>query len=771
MANIADGTYVILAATSLTGMALDCEHGSEMSGANIRIHTRNDSDAQLVHITTIGGHRKMTFPQSGKSLDVDNAVYADGTNVQQYDDNDSTAQRWEIVSDGLTATIDGVTYDTYNIVCAGDGNFCMDVYHALAEQDTNIQIHHHNTDSNAERFCFVPMNPVPTGTYIIHSAIDYNAVLDVSGGSTSSGANVQLYGMNGTNAQVFRVLNYNDSGLAKISNAKSGMFLNTSNNDAADGTNVQQYYDDGTDANLWIIEPYGHINLNGLIRDTYRIDFKTSNGFVLDAAGGSSTPTTNVQIYTYNDTLAQNWYFEPYSILVDDLPTPSDILVNGQTQIPYVSGKVYPSWICDGTEYQCRYRVRLRTIGIPIGNWGDWMSIYDDSTANSGWGDVGIANCTTANTDRKVSEYGINCPAAEGTTHDYAEVEFEVRRFNSSYNGTQGLYAHGNSVSQVIGISSPVSLTASAAWWSVAGLTIDYTSSYKTGGNTIIVRGAYIGKKQLCGEHYFSGQPYTGSVTVPIESLYFVPDDGATVDVTLSIVTAIASTDDTDISNTVQYEPNNGVTISPTYIPSRDDYTIIATIDKHDTDLCYLKIKTPAGYAFMLCDELESTSDTKRQFRIAPPLNTDFTVCWVATSGTKWGTSSSTLDSVSCQWYVWTWSNDCCILGFNEDDPPVFEPETTPDSTEFSTTGRKYPITKFGESSKKDLSIKGVYRDGKIIYSDKDSFDRLNLVHHAIFRTPQGEWYRAAVTSVRQSHSYKFGGTGYVTVTQEAETI
>ena len=58
MANIADGTYVILAATSSTGMALDCEHGSEMSGANIRIHTRNDSDAQLVHITTKDGHRR-----------------------------------------------------------------------------------------------------------------------------------------------------------------------------------------------------------------------------------------------------------------------------------------------------------------------------------------------------------------------------------------------------------------------------------------------------------------------------------------------------------------------------------------------------------------------------------------------------------------------------------------------------------------------------------------------------------------------------------------
>lgn len=768
MANIADGTYVILAATSSTGMALDCEHGSEMSGANIRIHTRNDSDAQLVHITTIGGHRKMTFPQSGKSLDVDNAVYADGTNVQQYDDNDSTAQRWEIVSDGLTATIDGVTYDTYNIVCAGDGNFCMDVYHALAEQDTNIQIHHHNTDSNAERFCFVPMNPVPTGTYIIHSALDYNAVLDVSGGSTSSGANIQLYGKNGTNAQVFIVKNYSSSGLAMIANAKSNMFLNVAGNIAADGTNVQQYTDDGTDANRWIIEPYGHITIDGLVRDTYRFDFLTSHGYVMDAAGGSTTPQTNVQIYLYNDTLAQNWYMEPYSLLVNDLPTPADILVNGQTQITYTK-TLYPSWICDGTEYQCRYRTRQRSVGKSINDWGAWQSIYDGSTANEGWGDVGIANCTTADTQRKTSAYGAECPTVDNTTYDYAEVEFEVRRFDSNYNETEGLYAHGNSVSQIIGIALAPTLTVSEIWWSVAGLTVNYTSSYKVGGNTIVVEEAYIGDKKLCGAHYFSGQPYTGTVTVPIDELYFVPDEGDTVKATIKITTANFSSAEASISGTVQYESNYGVTISPTYITNREDYTISATVTKHDTDKCYLKIKTPNGYVYRECDEL-STTDTERTFRIAPPLNTQFTVCWVATSGTNWGTMNDTLDSVECKWYVWTWENDCCILGYNKDDAPDASDTLTADSTEIVTTGREYPVEKFGKSVKRDLSITGVYIDNLIKYSDDDAFERLHAAHTAVFRTPRGKWYKVAVTSVdkpRQSRKVY----GDITVTQKAVTL
>lgn len=768
MADLADGTYVIATALA-TGMVIDCVGGSEMSGTNVRIHHRNNSDAQLVHVTTIGSYRKLTFPQSGKSLDVYGAQFVSGDNVQEWDDNGSGAQRWTITSDGSSVTIDGTSYETYVVKCAASTGFALDVTNGQAAEDTNVQIYTVN-GTTAQRWAFIPMNPVPTGTYVVHSALDMNAVLDVSGGSTASGANIQLYGKNGTNAQVFRILNYSDSGLAKIANAKSDMYLNVDGNVAADGRNVQQYLDDGTDANKWIIEPYGHINIDGLVRDTYRFDFLTSHGYVMDAAGGKSTPQTNVQIYLYNDTLAQNWYLEPYSILVNDLPTPADILVNGQTTVEYME-TLYPSWICDGTEYQCRYRTRQRSIGKSIGDWGAWQSIYDGSTANEGWGDVGIANCTTANTERKVSAYGAACPKVDNVTYDYAEVEFECRRFDSNYNDTVGLFAHGNSVSQVIGVTVAPELTLNSVFWSVAGLTFNYTSSYKVGGNTIQVNSAYIGDKMLCGTHYFSGQPYTGSVTIPIEELYFVPDEGTTITASVTIITTTSSKDDADVTGTVQYEADNGIYLTPTYITSENDYTIAATIEKHASDLCYLKIKTPNGYVFRSCDEVETT-DTTRTFRIAPPLNTQFTVCWVCTgSDGKWGTSNDSLDSISCKWYVWTWKDKCCVLGYNEDEPPRMTNETTPDSVQFKTSGREYPIRYFGKTMERDLSIEGAYKDGLIVNGEEDDFERLRIAHHAIFRTPGGGWYRVSVLNVSVSHKPNFGGRGKVAVHQEAETI
>ena len=770
MADLADGTYNVV--TSLdTGKVIDCMGGSEMSGTNVTIHHRNNSDAQLVHVTTIGTYRKLTFAQSGKSLDVYGSLFHDGDNVQEWDDNGTTAQRWNIVSDGGSVTIDGTSYETYVIKCAANTAFALDVTNGQAAENTNVQIYSVN-GTNAQRWAFLPMNPIPTGTYIIHSALDYKCVLDVSGASTSSGANVQLYGKNGTNAQIFRVLNYSDTGLAKIANANSGMFLNVDGNLAENGRNVQQWTDDGTDANLWLIEPCGHMTVDGNVRDTYRIDFKTSHGYVMDAAGGQTTPKTNVQIYLYNDSLAQNWFFEPYSFLTTDLPTPADVLVNDSTQIEYTTEKIYPSWICDGTEYQCRYRIRRRKTGSTIDSWSSWMSIYDGSTANDGWGDVGIANCTTNDTERKKSAYGINCPVVDNSTYDYAEVEFEVRRFTSTYNDTTGLCAHSYSTSQVISVVQKAVVTVSHIFWSAAGLTIEYSSSYQSSGNTIAIENVTAGGKTLCGLYYASGLPYSGVLTIPIENLYFVPDNGAALSASIKLTTATASTSETSITGVVQYNESYGVLISPTYIPSMEDYCINARLEKHEHDYCYLKVKTPTGYVFKPCDQTKEENGY-RFFKICPPLNVDFTVCWVSISADgTWGTKNDTMDSISSKWYIWNWDDNCCVLCFGEGESPSQEDNNTPDSEKLVTSGREYPLIHFGESSERDLSIDGVYLDNFIPNDDRDAFQRLKLAHHAIFRSPyDGEWHRVAITNVSIKRSTKIDGYGTVSIKQEAETL
>lgn len=43
------------------------------------------------------------------------------------------------------------------------------------------------------------------GIYTIHSAVNQSYVLDISGGSKSNGANIQLYQSNGTGAQRWEV--------------------------------------------------------------------------------------------------------------------------------------------------------------------------------------------------------------------------------------------------------------------------------------------------------------------------------------------------------------------------------------------------------------------------------------------------------------------------------------------------------------------------------------------------------------------------------------
>ena len=117
----------------------------------------------------------------------------------------------------------------------------------------------------------IPQNPIPTGTYLIRSALDTKAVLDVSGGSSANGANVQLYGSNESNAQIWMVRTYDSSGLTNIVNLGSKKVLDIDGGVVENFRNVQQYEDNGSDAQKWGLEPNGTAVFNGETVGTYRI--------------------------------------------------------------------------------------------------------------------------------------------------------------------------------------------------------------------------------------------------------------------------------------------------------------------------------------------------------------------------------------------------------------------------------------------------------------------------------------------------------------------
>ena len=143
---------------------------------------------------------------------------------------------------------------------------------------------------------------VAPGTYVIGSPLRNDAVLDVASGSQSSGANVQLYTYNKTDAQKWTI-SYDSSNHATIINVKSGLALDVKSGKTANGTNVQQYKPNGSKAQKWIFTK----NADGSVKITSLL----SPTVVLDVSGAKSADKTNVQIYKDNGSKAQTWRFFP----------------------------------------------------------------------------------------------------------------------------------------------------------------------------------------------------------------------------------------------------------------------------------------------------------------------------------------------------------------------------------------------------------------------------------------------------------------------------
>ena len=293
---VADGTYVISSALA-PSMALDVADGSLADGANVQLFGRNGTKAQAFEVAYDGaGFYTVTCVKSGKALDVADGAWDNGANVQQFSPNGTDAQKWRIdLNDDGTCTL----------VSKGGGR-ALDVAYGGTSNGTNVQIFDPNGTA-AQRFVLVPAavepgtRTVADGTYVISSALAPSMALDVADGSLADGANVQLFGRNGTKAQAFEVA-YDGAGFYTVTCVKSGKALDVADGAWDNGANVQQFSPNGTDAQKWRID----LNDDG----TCTLVSK-GGGRALDVAYGGTSNGTNVQIFDPNGTAAQRFVLVP----------------------------------------------------------------------------------------------------------------------------------------------------------------------------------------------------------------------------------------------------------------------------------------------------------------------------------------------------------------------------------------------------------------------------------------------------------------------------
>ena len=143
-----------------------------------------------------------------------------------------------------------------------------------------------------------PSPKIKNGNYVIRSALNNNKVLDVKGGSNTSGTNVQLYDYNASNAQIWNIT-YLKDGYYKISSKiNNKLVLDVSGGKKNNGTNVQVYYNNNSKSQQWIIKEAG---------GGYYYLISTCNALNLDVAAAQTKNGTNIQMYKGNTSKAQKF--------------------------------------------------------------------------------------------------------------------------------------------------------------------------------------------------------------------------------------------------------------------------------------------------------------------------------------------------------------------------------------------------------------------------------------------------------------------------------
>lgn len=299
---LSDGTYVIRSCKN-SDYVLDVSGGSVLNYGNIQLYLSNNTPAQAFKVTHDSqGFVTFTNVKSGRVLDVSMGKARSGQNVWQFGSNNSRAQKWIVQPNG----------SGYTISSALDPSYVLDLSGGTVRSGGNIQIYDSNntvaqqwsfdkyvTDrERCDSYASQNKDKIADGTYYIKNQ-DVKYALDVSGGSLYAGANVQLYSLNRTNAQKWKVT-HDSTGYVSFQNIGSGMYLTATG--SGKSANVYQQKQTNDYNQKWIIMFDNSQNL--------RVVSALNSTLALDVSGGKIRNSSNIQLYESNNTKAQKWVFE-----------------------------------------------------------------------------------------------------------------------------------------------------------------------------------------------------------------------------------------------------------------------------------------------------------------------------------------------------------------------------------------------------------------------------------------------------------------------------
>ncbi|MBR6535462.1 MAG: RICIN domain-containing protein [Clostridia bacterium] len=242
---------------------------------------------------------RVTAPAAdlGTGIDVRISMNSGGMNLGYKDTNVWTVT--PVFKADQSWRLDRQKDGSYKITNNATGKV-LDVYAASRASGANVDLYASN-DTNAQRW-FIYKNT--NGTYTMRAKCGTTCALSVNNNSTAAGANVQMNTYNGAAGQQFKITKLNALESMEPANIGSNFWGNirgvgSNYNLALSGDNVLIRYPN-----------YGYNQTWRFIRfsdGSYEItNLKT--GKSLDCAAGSGLAGTNVNTYTSNNSNAQRWY-------------------------------------------------------------------------------------------------------------------------------------------------------------------------------------------------------------------------------------------------------------------------------------------------------------------------------------------------------------------------------------------------------------------------------------------------------------------------------
>ena len=344
-----EGTYIIKSKLNSANV-IDLYGANTNNRTNIWFYQNNFSWAQVWNLKYSDGYYTITsYLDDNKSIDIYNNSYQNRTNIWLYQSNGSNAQKFIITSN---------SDETYSIR-SYDGLWTFDVAGASINSKTNLWLYSPN-GTDAQNFIFEKVNidPIETGYYVINSVIDNTKAIGINnpavfngknvdlrtnenhnntkwyikkisddlynisasentkyflsseGDTTSSGNNVELSILKNDNSQKW-CIRKNDDSTYSIINVKSGKVLDIYNAGNTDGTNIWLYNVNKSNAQKFNLTKTEASTYTMAYDDgRYLIKSAIDNNMVLDIYGAKKANGTNVQIYSLNNSNAQNWKLE-----------------------------------------------------------------------------------------------------------------------------------------------------------------------------------------------------------------------------------------------------------------------------------------------------------------------------------------------------------------------------------------------------------------------------------------------------------------------------